>query len=195
MKQYWTENSTYCSKEFKDEGIVLLLKGIGGLLVISASGILGILHSNKLSLRYKELVNLRRVMQMLETEVTYGATPLPVALYSVSKKTEGPVSRFLANVSEHLSKRSFYTLKEAWNDSAERLLMESSLIKADIEFIKSFGNILGCSDREDQKKHFQLFYIQLRHQEDSAMEEVKRSAEMYRSLGFLLGMAVFVVLA
>ncbi|MEA4849571.1 MAG: hypothetical protein VB106_20265 [Clostridiaceae bacterium] len=173
----------------------MILKIIGGLLVISASGALGILFSNRLSLRYKELANLRRLMQMLETEVTYGATPLPAALRSVSKKTEGFTSSFFISISECLSDRSYYTVREAWNDSAESVLTQSSLIRADIELIKSFGSILGCSDREDQKKHFQLFYLQLKHQEDAAMEEIKRSAKMYRSLGFLLGIAVFVVFA
>ena len=181
-------------KETENEGIELLLKLFGGLLIVSASGLLGLLFSNRLSLRYRELVNLRRVMQMLETEVAYGATPLPAALISVSNKTEGLASCFFRNVSECLSDRSFYTVREAWNNSAETLLMHSSLLNGDIELIKSFGNILGCSDREDQKKHFLLFYLQLKHQEDAALEEVKRSAKMYRSLGFLLGIAVFIVL-
>lgn len=164
-------------------------------MIISASGILGILFSNRLSIRHRELKNLRRLMQMLETEITYGATPLPVALGSISKKSEGTVSSFFGNISEGLSKRSFYSMSEAWIDSAEAVLTGSSLLRADIELIKSFGNILGCSDREDQKKHFQLFYMQLMHQEEAAMEEIRKSAKMYRSLGFLLGIAVLVVLA
>lgn len=172
----------------------MLFKFLGGLLIVSASGLLGILFSNQLLLRYRELLNLRRVMQMLETEVAYGATPLPVALISVSNKSEGLASSFFRNVSQDLSNRSFYTVREAWNDSAEKILMHSILLNSDIELIKSFGSILGCSDIEDQKKHFQLFYLQLRHQEDAALEEVKRSAKMYRSLGFLLGIAVIVVL-
>lgn len=171
-----------------------MLKTIGGLLIISASGLLGMIFSNKLSLRYRELEKLRRLMQMLETEVTYGATPLPAALYNVSKKAEGLISSFFICISKCLSDRSFYTVREAWNDSAESILTQSSLKRADIELIKSFGNILGSSDREDQKKHFQLFYLQLQYQEDAAMEEIKRSAKMYRSLGFLLGIAVFVML-
>lgn len=194
MKLYWMKNTTYCSREFENEGMELFLKIIGGLLVILASGLLGILFSNRLSIRYKELSNLRRLMQMLETEVTYGATPLPAALSSVANKAEGLISSFFSCISEHLSDRSFYTVREAWTDSAEVVLTRSSLLRADIDLIKSFGNILGCSDREDQKKHFQLFYLQLRHQEEAALEEINRSAKMYRSLGFLLGMAVFVVL-
>jgi stage III sporulation protein AB len=172
----------------------MLLKIIGGLLIVSASGLLGILFSNRLSLRYREITNMRRFMQMLETEVIYGATPLPAALGSISNKTEGVISRFFGNISDSLTERSFYTVRDAWTDSAEVLLTQSSLQRSDIELIKSFGSILGCSDREDQKKHFQLFYLQLKHQEDAAMEEINRSAKMYRSLGFILGIAVFVVL-
>ena len=194
MKLCWTGNTMYCLREFKNEGIELLLKIIGGFLIILASGLLGILFSNRLSIRHKELANLRRLMQMLETEVTYGATPLPVALSSVSNKSEGLISSFFSSISEHLSDRIFYTVREAWTDSAEAVLTHSSLLRADIELIKSFGSTLGCSDREDQKKHFQLFYLQLRHQEEAALEEINRSAKMYRSLGFLLGIAVFVIL-
>jgi stage III sporulation protein AB len=172
----------------------MLLKINGGLLIVSASGLLGILFSNRLSLRYREITNMRRFMQMLETEVIYGATPLPAALSSISNKTEGVISRFFGNISDSLTERSFYTVRDAWTDSAEVLLTQSSLQRSDIELIKSFGSILGCSDREDQKKHFQLFYLQLNHQEDAAMEEIKRSAKMYRSLGFILGIAIFVVL-
>lgn len=173
----------------------MLIKIIGGLLIISASSLLGIIFSNRLSIRYKELSNMRTFMQMLETEVIYGATPLPVALRNISNKAEGLLSGFFLNISENLANRTYYTVREAWIDSAEAVLTQSSLKRADIEVVKGFGSILGCSDREDQKKHFQLFYFQLKHQEDAAMEDIRKSAKMYRSLGFLLGVAVFVVLA
>ncbi len=182
-------------ERMRKEGIGMMMKIIGGLLVISASGLLGIVFSYRLSLRYKEITNLRRFIQMLETEVIYGATPLPAALRNISNKAEGYLRRFFLKISEGLIDRSYYTVGDAWADSAETVLMQSSLQRSDIELIKSFGNILGCSDREDQKKHFQLFYLQLKHQEDAAMEEIKKSAKMYRSLGFLLGAAVFVILA
>lgn len=172
----------------------MLIKIIGGLLIISASGLIGIIFSNRLSIRHKELKNLRRFMQMLETEVTYGATPLPVALMNISNKTEGLISSFFVTVSQSLIERSYYSVSDAWTYAAEAVLEDSPFKKADIELINNFGRILGCSDREDQKKHFELFYLQLKHQEDSAQEEINRSARMYRSLGFLLGIVIFVVL-
>lgn len=172
----------------------MLIKIIGGILIVSASGLIGILLSNRLSIRHMELKNLRRLMQMLETEITYGATPLPVALMNISNKTEGLICRFFSNISQSLTERSFYSVVDAWTNTADTVFVESSLKKADIEMIKSFGSVLGCSDREDQKKHFELFYLQIKHQEDAALAEINRSAKMYRSLGFLLGIAVFVIL-
>lgn len=161
--------------------------------MISASGLLGMLLSNRLSLRYKELNNLRSSMQLLETEITYGATPLPFALMNVAQKTEGLISRFFSNIAFSLMERSYYTISDAWSYGVEAVLRESPLKRSDMELIKGFGTVLGCSDREDQKKHFELFYIQIRQQANAAQEEISKSARMYRSLGFLLGITVFVI--
>lgn len=172
----------------------VLIKLIGGLLIVAASGLLGIVYSNRLRQRHTELKNLRRYMQMLETEVTYGATPLPAALTSISNKADGLLCNFFGCISDSLRDRSFYTVRDAWAYGAEAVLLQSTLKGSDIEVIKGFGSSLGCSDREDQKKHFELFYLQLRHQEEAALEEIRKSAKMYSSLGFLLGLAVFIVL-
>lgn len=144
-------------------------------------------------MRHKELNDLRRYMQMLETEVTYGATPLPAALRNISNKAEGILGSFFSFIADSLTDRSFYTVRDAWTYGTEAVLKGSSLKQPDVELIKSFGSILGSSDREDQKKHFELFYLQLRHQEDAALEDIRKSAKMYRDLGFLLGIAVFVI--
>ena len=183
-----------CSGKNDNEGIKMILKITGGILIISASGLMGILLSNRLSLRYKELNNLRSSMQLLETEITYGATPLPFALMSISQKTEGLVSRFFSNVAFSLMDRSYFTITDAWCHGVEAVLSESPFSLADKELIGSFGTVLGCSDREDQKKHFELFYIQIKQQANTAQEEIYKSARMYRSLGFLLGITIFIIL-
>ncbi len=172
----------------------MLLKILGGIMIISAGGLIGILYSGRLYARHRELNNLRRHMQMLETEIIYGATPLPAAMANIAGRTEGLASSFFLLVAKCLSERSFYSFKDAWVYSVDSIFHGTPLDWADVELIKGLGNILGGSDREDQKKHFELFYMQLRHQEDKALEELKRSGRMYRSLGFLLGIAVFVVL-
>lgn len=173
----------------------MVLKLVGGLLVITACGLMGIIFSNRAIGRPRDIRRFRSLMQMLETEIIYGATPIPAALKSVSAESVEPFSHFFDYISDGLMSRRYYSLKNAWSDGINEILFKNtSLNKADIELIRNFGSVLGNSDRDDQKKHFELFYVQLKHNEDIAEEERKKNSKMYGSLGFLLGIAVFIVL-
>ncbi len=171
----------------------MILKLFGGLLVVAATGGLGFLFSYRYSSRPRELRSFRRLLQMLETEIVYGATPLPHALVSIAGRLQGSYSIFLEYTSQLLSKRTYSSVREAWVNAVETILGKTALTGPDRELLKSFGNVLGCSDREDQQKHFSLLYIQLKQQEDAAEEERKRNARMCKSLGVLFGAAVFIL--
>lgn len=172
----------------------MMIKMLGGLLIVATSSGLGLLLSYRYSSRPVELRGIRRLLQMLETEITYGATPLPYALSNVAGRTDSSARQFLELASKLLSERAFFSAREAWVYAVDRILGKTALTASDLELIKSFGNVLGCSDREDQQKHFGLLYIQLKQQEDMAEEEKRRNARMYKSLGFLLGAAVLIIL-
>lgn len=174
----------------------MFLKLIGGILIILACGFSGIIFSNRSNNRPRDLKRFRSLMQMLETEIIYSVTPLPEALYSLSNKSEARFSSFFAYISDCLRRRQFFSFRDAWVSGVNTVLLkETSLSNTDAEIISNFGNVLGCSDRNDQKKHFELLYIQLKHNEAVAEEERKKNTKMYRSLGFLLGIAIFIILA
>ncbi len=172
----------------------MLIKLIGGILIIVASGAFGIGMGNKYGGRPKELKRLRILLQMLETEIIYGATPLPFALANVASKADNSLSHFFQDIAEGLIRGSFYSVKEAWDKAVDTSLQDTYLGASDKELLKSFGGILGASDSNDQQKHFKLFYKQLEQQEDLAEEDRRKNEKMYRSLGFLFGIVVFIVL-
>lgn len=172
----------------------MMFKMLGGLMIIAATSSLGFLFSYRYSSRPKELRGIRRLLQMLETEIVYGATPLPFAFSNIARRTDGSAKLFLELTSQLLSERAFLSVREAWVHAVNTVLSKTAMTASDMELIKSFGSVLGCSDREDQQKHFSLLYIQLKQQEDIAEEERKRNARMYKSLGFLFGAAVFIML-
>lgn len=171
-----------------------MLKLIGGCLIVAACGLLGIAAGNKYSQRPKDIRRFRASIQMLETEIIYGCTPLPQALNNVSNKLEGALKRFYSSVSEDLLTASSYSLECAWSSGVERLLKENSLNSADKDLITDFGKVLGSSDREDQKKHFELLYIQMKQNEEMAEEARRKNEKMYKSLGFLSGLVIFILL-
>lgn len=172
----------------------MIIKLIGGLLVFVACGALGIAASNKYSQRPKEIRKLRASIQMLETEIIFGCTPLPLALSNISCKADGAISRFFANAAEDLLAGISHNLESAWFKAVDQLLSESNIDMQDGELIKDFGKVLGGSDREDQKKHFELLYIQLRQHEEMAEDARKKNEKMYKSLGFLSGLVIFIIL-
>lgn len=172
----------------------MLIKGIGGLIIIFSSGLIGVLLSNKYSMRPKVIRKLRFSLQMLETEIIYGSTPLPYALYNIGVKSDKPWENFFIAVSDNILKRRYFSMEDAWNNAIEKHLSNTFLNKLDIELIKNFGKIIGKSDTEDQKKHFKLIYAQLEHHEEMAEVERKKNERMYRSLGFLLGAALYIIL-
>lgn len=172
----------------------MLVKLIGGILVIAACSLWGIAVSNKYGRRPRELKNLRTSLQLLETEVIYGANPLPYAFSSIANKLEGILKQFYFTASQNLILRQYSSVRDAWSDAIEKVLADTAFNKTDMELLRGFGNILGSSDREDQQKHFKLFYAQLKHHEDIAEEERRKNEKMYKSLGFLSGLVLFIII-
>ncbi|HHY77467.1 MAG TPA: stage III sporulation protein AB [Clostridiales bacterium] len=171
-----------------------MLKGIGALMIILSTSLLGMLISSKYSIRLKEIRNLRFSLQMLESEIVYSATPIPYACYNVGLKSDPLWKKFFMTISKNLMERKFYSMDEAWEQAIMYALEDSSLKDIDIELLRSFGKILGKSDIEDQKKYFKLIYTQLEQHEKMAEDEKKSNEKMYRSMGFLLGATILIIL-
>lgn len=172
----------------------MILKLLGGFLIIVSSGLIGVILASKYSLRPKTLKKFRFSMQILETEIIFGSTPLPYALQSISLKSESPWDAFFSEISKGIMERKFFSMEEAWNSAMKKHLDLPYLSKADTELIRSIGKVIGRSDTEDQKKHFNLLYAELRQLEEMAEFEKRRNERMYKNLGFLLGIAIFIVL-
>jgi stage III sporulation protein AB len=172
----------------------MMLKLIGGILIIAASGILGMAAANRYSQRPKDIRKFRGTLQMLETEILFGGIPLPQAFYHIASKSEGRFRNFYSSVAEELQATAAGSLELPWVKAVQALGKEASLNPADRELIADFGKVLGSSDREDQKKHFELLYIQLRQHEEQAEEDRHKNERMYRSLGFLSGIVIFILL-
>ena len=172
----------------------MILKIIGGLMILAACSLAGIAAANRFSFRPKDIRRFRSSVQMLETEIIYGCTPLPQALNNISTKVEGPLKKFYSMISEDLNGGNSYSLDVSWSKGADKLFKDTRLKNTDRELIAEFGKVLGSSDREDQKKHFELFYIQLKQHEEVAEEERGKNEKMYKTLGILSGLVIFILL-
>ena len=171
-----------------------MIKIIGCLIIILSSSTLGFLMGSKFNLRVRELKLLKVSLQMLETEIAYSNTPLPEAFDNISKRSKNPIKDIFSNMSINLYKRIYSTVGEAFDVSIEKIKDKTCFSKDDLEVLKSFGNSIGTSDVNGQIKAFKLVLKQLDQQEIKAEEQRCKNEKMYKSLGFLAGVAIALIL-
>lgn len=171
-----------------------MLKLVGAVMVVIASGLTGLAVANSYSRRPRELRSLRSALQILETEIAYGATYLPEALELVAARCGQFVQPLFERAARELKNMSGNTATEAWEKSLEAFYPTTALRPQDLMVLKSLGSSLGISDREDQIKHLHLAVEHLTAETRASEEEAARNVKLWSYLGFLGGLTIVLVL-
>ena len=159
-----------------------------------ACGWVGLTVAKNYHSRPWELRFLCSALQMLETEIVYASTPLPDALKKIAGRIQNPVTLLFETASNTLKTGEGCSAGEAWTAALKKYTQVTSLIKADLDILYSFGHGLGASDKNEQVKILQLTREQLKNQEISAETERIKNEQIWRMLGFLIGLViVFIV--
>ncbi len=171
-----------------------MLKIAGAAFVILACGWYGITVSQKYAYRPRYLRTLNSALLMLEMEIIYASTLLPEALLRTGERTSQPVSDLFKKTCELMAGDCRYTTGKAWEKALYSTREQMHFTRADLEILNSFGTGLGISEKEEQVKNFRLVREQLVHQERCAEEERLKKERLWRTMGFLIGTTVALVL-
>lgn len=171
-----------------------MLRIIGAIMLIMGTGTVGLVIARNFSLRPQQIRHLKSALQMLETEVLFGLTPLPLGLQRVGKKMASPINKLFLITGKHLSKGEGLTAGEAWEIALKELEQESALLLEDLDILLYFGQSLGGSDREEQHKNFKLVQEHLKNAESKAEELKIRNTKMWQYLGFSFGGVIALIL-
>ena len=161
-------------------------------LVLSDSAMIGFGIAKNYADRPRQLQSLRTGVEMLLTEIVYAATPLSEALIGVGKTQGQPIAEFFNEVGTGISE--MMTVNEAWSRGLEGLQSSSALLLPDLEVLRSLGEVIGVSNREDQERHLLLACQRLHAQHVVATDEASRNVRMWRYLGFLIGVVVVIII-
>lgn len=168
-----------------------MMKIVGSLVIIFATTLYGFELSNRLSRRTKQIRYLKVALESLETEIVFALTPLGEAFDKVSRQIPFPISDFFRDVSKKLyneensASNIFYSSLTNW-------YKKTDLEKGELNILRQFGQTLGQQDLENQRKQIRLAIQYFDQEEKLALEAQKKYESMYKSLGFLAG--VFIVL-
>lgn len=171
-----------------------MIKLIGACLTVAACSNMGLTWARVFEKRTRQLISLEGAIQLLETEILYGATPLPEAMEQVSGRCDSEVAALFGNTAEELRKMEGMTAGEAWGRAVNRFLPETALNDHDLQILRRLGSALGVSDRDDQAKHLQLAKSQLKISTVQAETAARKNVSIYKYLGFLGGLLLVLVL-
>lgn len=173
-----------------------MLKFAGILLILFAGTMIGFVQAARFAARPKQIRQLLHALQRLETEISYGQTPLPEALLRISGLVSQPLSQLFSSISLALqsgSAASGETVRECWERAVAEQWSATAMKSTEKDALLRLGSTLGGSGREDQLKHIRLAMIQLQAEEVNARDDQQRYEKLSRSLG-MLGAALVVIL-
>lgn len=169
------------------------MKLLGAIFIILASTWSGFEASRHLSERPRQLRLLKVALQALEAEIMYGQTPLQDAANHLATQMPKPLNYFFERFAKNLT-TGVMNVKQAWNESLDEIWKFTAFKQGELEVLKQFGETLGQYDRSNQQKQIILAIKHLEREELDAAERQSKYEKMVKSLGFLTGLLLVILL-
>jgi stage III sporulation protein AB len=172
----------------------VLVEALGAALILGVTSWTGLQVAAGYANRPRDLRDLQTGLAVLQTEVEYGATPLPTALRSASLAAGPRAGPIFYTAAEGMQTGGGVTAGEAMRAALIKVGARTSLRPEDLEIMAALGAMLGASDRSDQVRHLSLARERLVGEEGRAQSERERYERVARYAGVLSGAAIVLIL-
>ena len=133
------------------------MKSFGILLMIGAGSGIGFYKAYEMKCRLRDIMMLQNAFRLLETEIYYTRSPVPVALKTVSNQAPNSMRQFYEQIYQSMY-QEYIPLHQAWEQAIVYLKNYTCLCEEELDAVRSFGKSLGNGDVQEQLKNFQLLY-------------------------------------
>lgn len=172
----------------------MYLKLVGALLVFISCCLIGRLKANRYAKRYLQILDFQGIIQYFETEICYTSTPIMEIFQSLIPIVNPPFDKILSKVLSRITDYGYEPLSAIWQDELEQNKNSLYLKQEDSDILLYFGNVLGTTDIENQKKYFALVKDRLHTQLTLAQEDKLRYIKLYSQLGFIIGLFITIII-
>ena len=141
-----------------------------------------------------DLLELKKALMILASEIDYLRTPLPMAAGNIAKRTERWVAAFFARFGELLAANDGETAYQLWLRAFAECKSAAALTDEDAKVVDSFGKTLGYLDKQMQQNAIDYAVRYIDETAATLQAQSKKNEKMYRSLGVIGGLLLAVVL-
>lgn len=159
-------------------------------MIIGACGYAGLRQGSRYRRRSEMLRSLQNGLALLENEISYTSTPLPLALARAGDKIAPAAAVLFKEAARLLKSSQGLTAAEAWQEGIARLKEKTPAQGEETAVLFAFGQALGCSAKPEQLKNIALAREQLLVIEAEALEARGKYEKMWQYLGFCAGAVI-----
>ncbi|MFO7264167.1 MAG: stage III sporulation protein AB [Bacillaceae bacterium G1] len=170
------------------------MKWIGLFLVLISATAIGFIYARRYADRPLQIRHLQSAFEMLETDVMYRMEPLSESFRRIGRTIPPPVGQLFVRAAAELEKGDGSPTERCWSKAVQACWPDTALKEKEQEVLLQFGHTLGSSDRDHQVKHIRALIRHLQVEEALAREEQAKYEKMSRTLGFLGGLFVVILL-
>ena len=172
----------------------MMLKIIGLTIILISCFLIGNLLANRYDKRYKQLLIFHQVIEFFETEISYTSTPVMEVMENIIGKVMSPINEIIYEAYIELKDYGYRPLGEVWKDVLESHKEYLALNKEDIDILIYFGNTLGTTDVENQKKYFQTIHSRIKSQIREADNNKIKYKKLFLELGIIIGLLIIILI-
>ncbi|MCL2215948.1 MAG: stage III sporulation protein AB [Defluviitaleaceae bacterium] len=172
----------------------MLFRVAGALAVMIGSVGLGLYYAAKESFRVQDLLEFKKALLILSSEIEYMRSPLAVACANIAKRTSLGAQRLFGRFSEALTGGDGETAYQLWLASMEKVRERCFFAEEDWSVIEGFGKTLGYLDKQMQQNAITYAVNYIDEKAAALQIQSDKNRRMYRSLGVIGGLLITVVL-
>ncbi len=170
----------------------MLIKLLGCGIIMLCTAKIGFDKAGRFTRRVGEIRELQTALAALKGEIGFARTPMPEALIKTGQRLKTAVAGIFSASGEAL-RTCDITAGTAWETGIDASKKDLALKEDDIYIIRSFGELLGGGDVAGQLENIDLAMARLSVSEGEAIEDERKHARLYRTLGIIGGIVLAVI--
>lgn len=165
------------------------MKILGVFFIAICPIIYGFNHSKNLKQNKNKIEKIIELLNHIMTEIRFKKTDINSLFYNLSSDENFKRLEFLQNFKNLENKKPF---PQKWNEAIKN--WDCSLSTNDKDKLKSLSNILGLTDSKGQIVAIKHVKAQFEESLHKAKKIYLKKGKISRSLGTLIGIAIFIIL-
>lgn len=169
---------------------IILMKFIGGTMVVICGALCGLYFSAKLNRRTKFMEQYLIFLTQAKAMISYSHTEIPNILVNVSGVPL--LSEMLRECHSYMSGGENFS--SAWRSAAKSAYEKGLLFKEDIRLFTGFGDSFGNMGCDEEESKSQLYIELVENRLEQLRNELLTKRKLYRVIGTFSGVMAAVIL-